>query len=104
MSKYSQNSVGFNNLRLFARELPIFRPAAREALHRRWGHVLVGKFQNTYRVQLDLARLLTTDSLFSVGNGDQSIYSWRGASPGIMSDLDKALHGQDHAWEGMLST
>ena len=36
---------------------------------------------------MDLVKLLTSDSLFVVGDADQSIYSWRGAHAGSLSDF-----------------
>lgn len=101
--KYSQNSVDFDDLILLTRELLLNHPEVREILHRRWRHILVDEFQDTSQVQLDLVRLLTTNSLFVVGDGDQSIYSWRGASPESMSDFEVAFHDQMHGWKGLLN-
>lgn len=100
--KYSQNSVDFDDLILLTRELLLHHPEVREILHRRWRHILVDEFQDTSQVQLDLVRLLTTNSLFVVGDGDQSIYSWRGASPESMSDFEVAFHDRANGWEKLL--
>mmetsp|Transcript_10639 Transcript_10639/g.23496 ORF Transcript_10639/g.23496 Transcript_10639/m.23496 type:complete len:1242 (+) Transcript_10639:284-4009(+) len=102
-AKYSQNSVDFDDLILLTRELLLYHPEVREVLHRRWRHILVDEFQDTSGIQLDLVRLLTTNSLFAVGDGDQSIYSWRGASPESMSDFEVAFHDRAHGWEGLLN-
>lgn len=102
-AKYSQNSVDFDDLILLTRELLLRHPEVREVLHRRWRHILVDEFQDTSQIQLDLVRLLTTNSLFVVGDGDQSIYSWRGASPESMSDFEVAFHDRTHGWEGLLN-
>jgi len=102
-AKYSQNSVDFDDLILLTRELLLHHPEIREVLHSRWRHILVDEFQDTSQVQLELVRLLTTNSLFVVGDGDQSIYSWRGASPESMtSDFELAFHNRKHGWEGLL--
>lgn len=102
-AKYSQNSVDFDDLILLTRELLLQHPEVREILHSRWRHVLVDEFQDTSQVQLELVRLLTTNSLFVVGDGDQSIYSWRGASPESMtSDFELAFHDRKHGWEGLI--
>jgi len=103
-AKYSQNAVDFDDLILLTRELLLNHPNIREVLHRQWRHILVDEFQDTSNIQLDLVRLLTTNSLFVVGDGDQSIYSWRGASPESMSDFELAFHGRKHGWEGLLPT
>ncbi|KAL7536087.1 hypothetical protein ACHAXR_006911 [Thalassiosira sp. AJA248-18] len=101
-AKYTQNSIDFDDLILLTRELLLRHPGVREVLHRRWRHILVDEFQDTSQVQLDLVRLLTTNSLFVVGDGDQSIYSWRGASPESLSDFEVAFHNRMHGWEGLL--
>lgn len=102
-AKYTQNSVDFDDLILLSRELLLQHSEIREVLHNRWRHILVDEFQDTSQVQLDLVRLLTTNSLFVVGDGDQSIYSWRGASPESMtSDFELAFQDRKNGWEGLL--
>ena len=85
----SNNSLDFDDLILMTRELLIQNAEIRDMLHRRWPHVLVDEFQDTSRVQMDLVKLLTSNSLFVVGDADQSIYSWRGAHVGSMADFEK---------------
>jgi len=82
-----QNSLDFDDLILKTRELLIFNPRVKENMRRRWKHVLVDEFQDTSGAQLDLIKLLTSRSLQVVGDGDQSIYSWRGAYAESMSDF-----------------
>lgn len=92
-SRYRQellaaNCLDFDDLILLTRELLLEHDDVRENLHRRWTHVLVDEFQDTSRTQLDLVKLLTSTSLFVVGDADQSIYSWRGAHVGSLSDFE----------------
>ena len=87
------NSLDFDDLILLARDLLHSRPDVRDRLRRRWAHVLVDEFQDTSRAQLDLVKLLTTDSLLVVGDGDQSIYSWRGAYAESMADFAAEFGG-----------
>jgi len=83
----SQNSMDFDDLILYTRELLKTNEDVRDRMARRWTHILVDEFQDTSEVQLDLIRLLSRDSLLIVGDGDQSIYSWRGAHAESMSDF-----------------
>ncbi len=83
----SQNSVDFDDLILLTRELLKTNEEVRDRMSNRWQHILVDEFQDTSEVQLDLVKLLARDSLLIVGDGDQSIYSWRGAHAESMSDF-----------------
>lgn len=89
----TSNSLDFDDLILLTRELLIVNNEVRENLHRRWNHILVDEFQDTSRVQLDLVKLLTTHSLLVVGDGDQSIYSWRGAHAESMANFVTEFQG-----------
>lgn len=54
----------------------------REHYQRRFGHVMVDEYQDTNAVQYRLVKLLSGShhNLCVVGDEDQSIYSWRGAT------------------------
>jgi DNA helicase-2/ATP-dependent DNA helicase PcrA len=54
---------------------------AREALEKKFDHVLVDEFQDTNQIQYRLLKRLSgrTRNLCVVGDDDQSIYRWRGA-------------------------
>jgi len=81
------NALDFDDLILLARELLTEDQELRERLHKRWPHVLVDEYQDTSKIQMDLIKLLTSKSLFVVGDADQSIYSWRGAHVGSLQDV-----------------
>ncbi|VEU44473.1 unnamed protein product [Pseudo-nitzschia multistriata] len=83
----SNNVLDFDDLILLTRELLMEHEDLRTRLHRRWPHVLVDEYQDTSRVQMDLIKLLTSSSLFVVGDADQSIYSWRGAHVGSLQEV-----------------
>lgn len=61
----------------------------------RFSYILVDEFQDINRVQYDVLRMLAGNqaNLFVVGDDDQSIYGFRGASPGIMQDFMKDYPG-----------
>ena len=83
----SNNALDFDDLIFMTREVLLTYPDLRERLHRRWPHVLVDEFQDTSIIQMDLVKLLTSSSLFVVGDADQSIYAWRGAQASSLSDV-----------------
>jgi DNA helicase-2/ATP-dependent DNA helicase PcrA len=95
----TNNAVDFDDLILMTRELLMKNRELRERLHKRWPHILVDEFQDTSRSQMDLVKLLTSSSLLIVGDADQSIYSWRGAHAGSISDF--ATEFQRYAGDGV---
>ena len=58
-------------------------PDVREKLQQRFRFLQVDEFQDTNRAQHEIVELLAgdEDNVLAVGDGDQSIYEWRGASP-----------------------
>jgi DNA helicase II / ATP-dependent DNA helicase PcrA len=55
----------------------------RSKLQARFRFIQVDEFQDTNRAQHEIVELITgeEDNVLAVGDGDQSIYEWRGASP-----------------------
>lgn len=76
-------ALDFGGMQLEAYRLLSNNEDVRRRIARRWDHVLVDEFQDTSYVQLEILRLLTMDhrNLAAVGDDDQSIYRFRGASP-----------------------
>ena len=58
-------------------------PEPRERLSSKFKFIQVDEFQDTNRAQNQLVELIAgpEDNVLAVGDGDQSIYEWRGASP-----------------------
>ena len=63
----------------------------RARIARRYDHILVDEFQDTSFVQLEILRLLAQDhgNIAAVGDDDQSIYRFRGASPRSILDFER---------------
>ncbi len=78
------NAVDFGDLLLLLVALFRKRPDVLDQYRRRFQHILVDEFQDTNPVQYELLRLLAPPerrpNLVVVGDDDQSIYRWRGAS------------------------
>ena len=83
--------VDFAELLLRCLELLQKNVAIREHYQSIFKHILVDEFQDTSKLQYQWLKLLTSDEsfIFAVGDDDQSIYGFRGASPGNMKDLQK---------------
>ncbi len=76
------NAVDFGDLLLLLVVLFREHPEVLERYRRRFRYVLVDEFQDTNPVQYQMLRLLAPSgsNLAVVGDDDQSIYRWRGAS------------------------
>ena len=74
-------AVDFAELLLRTYELFSEKESIREYYQQRFNHILVDEFQDTNELQYKWLRLLigNDNTLFAVGDDDQSIYSWRGA-------------------------
>jgi DNA helicase-2/ATP-dependent DNA helicase PcrA len=83
--------VDFPELLLRAYELLSRNAPVREHYQRRFRHILVDEFQDTNTLQYKWLRLLAGGGafIFAVGDDDQSIYAFRGANVGNMSDFER---------------
>ena len=85
--------VDFAELMLRSYELMRDNKALREHYQHRFGHVLVDEFQDTNRLQYQWLKMFappgTAQSMFAVGDDDQSIYAFRGAQVGNMADFQR---------------
>ncbi|MBI3480670.1 MAG: UvrD-helicase domain-containing protein [Nitrosomonadales bacterium] len=81
--------VDFSELLLRCYELLSRNQALREHYQERFRHILVDEFQDTNPLQYLWLKLLAGNhnSLFAVGDDDQSIYAFRGANVGNMQEL-----------------
>jgi DNA helicase II / ATP-dependent DNA helicase PcrA len=77
-----ENALDFDDILGEAVRLLRHDDATRMAWNRRLEYIMVDEFQDTNPVQYDLIRLLTQrqQNIGVVGDDDQGIYSWRGAT------------------------
>jgi DNA helicase-2/ATP-dependent DNA helicase PcrA len=83
--------VDFAELLLRAYELLARNEILRAHYQQRFGHILVDEFQDTNVLQYRWLRLLAGahNAIFAVGDDDQSIYAFRGASARNMFDFER---------------
>lgn len=91
--------VDFGELMLRSYELLRDNDAVREHYQRRFRHIMIDEFQDTNRLQYAWIKMLSGrmtegrfepsghNSVIAVGDDDQSIYAFRGARVGNMSDF-----------------
>jgi DNA helicase II / ATP-dependent DNA helicase PcrA len=81
-----------------ALELLLTRPDLRQRAQRVGTHLLVDEFQDLTPAFLLLVRLVAGPSMqvFAVGDDDQTIYSYAGASPTYLVDFDRWFPGAHH--------
>jgi DNA helicase-2/ATP-dependent DNA helicase PcrA len=78
------NQCDFGSLLSFTCRLLREKPGVARVLRLGWTHVCVDEFQDTNKAQYDLLKLIVSDrepNLFVVGDDDQIIYQWNGATP-----------------------
>jgi ATP-dependent DNA helicase Rep len=83
------NAVDFDDLILIPVKLFMEHPAILEKWQNRIRYLLVDEYQDTNSCQYELVKLLVgmRGALTVVGDDDQSIYSWRGARPENLAQL-----------------
>lgn len=67
----------------------------RTSYQERWHYIHIDEYQDTNAVQYELARLLAGEhmNICAVGDGDQNIYSWRGANVQNILNFEKDYAG-----------
>jgi DNA helicase-2/ATP-dependent DNA helicase PcrA len=88
-------ALDFGDLILLAARLLHERPHVRERLAQSFRHVLVDEYQDTNFAQGALLRLLSQDqgNVTVVGDDDQAIYRFRGASAKNLLDFEREHRG-----------
>src|SRR5256714_8325772 len=86
-----RGALDFGDLILRAHRMLHERPHVRERVARRHAHVLVDEYQDTNFAQGMLLRLLVADprNVTVVGDDDQAIYRFRGASQKNLRDFER---------------
>ena len=89
----SSNAMDFDDLLLNFLLLMRRNEKVRSIMQKRYRHILVDEFQDTNGTQFEIVNHLAGNhrNLFVVGDDDQSIYSWRGATPAHIIDFN-------HTW------
>ena len=87
----TQRKVDFDDMLVICCKLFEDRPDILKKWQARFKHILVDEFQDINQVQYDVIKMLAEpeQSLFVVGDDDQSIYGFRGADARLMFQFQK---------------
>ncbi len=90
-----ERALDFDDLILKTVILLRDHPEIREEYQRRWKYIHIDEYQDTNTVQYEMARLLAGAkmNICAVGDGDQNIYSWRGANLQNILNFEKDYAG-----------
>lgn len=85
----------FDDLLILARELMLKNAVLRDRYADQYRYVICDEYQDTNPIQKDVLYLLVKKygNLCVVGDDDQSIYGFRGATPGLMIQFPKDFPG-----------
>ncbi len=85
------NFVDFGDLLLYLQQLMIKRPSIQKEIANCYEYILVDEFQDTNSIQMKILTLLLNkqQNLMVVGDDDQAIYKFRGASVQNILDFTK---------------
>lgn len=89
--KRSANAVDFDDIITLTVELFKTNPDILEKYRNRFKYILVDEYQDTNKAQFELTRMLCNDdyNIMVVGDDDQSIYKFRGATIENILSFDK---------------
>jgi DNA helicase-2/ATP-dependent DNA helicase PcrA len=90
-----EHALDFDDLLVRALELLRTQPAILAACRDRFRYLHIDEYQDTNKAQYELARLLAGDrqNICAVGDVDQNVYSWRGASIANILQFEKHFAG-----------
>lgn len=93
----NENAFDFDDLLLKTVTLLESNDKVLEFYQNKWKYIHIDEYQDTNKVQYKLANLLARklNNICVVGDGDQNVYSWRGADMQNILDFEKHYHGTE---------
>lgn len=92
---HEEHALDFDDLLLRTLRLLQSYPVIREVLCNRYTYIHIDEYQDTNKVQFEIAKLLAGEkqNICVVGDVDQNIYSWRGADIKNVLQFEKNFPG-----------
>lgn len=90
----ANNALDYDDLLIVTLRLLKTSAEAREYYQNKFKYIHIDEFQDTNVIQYEIAKILAGKygNIFAVGDEDQCIYSWRGASIANIFDFQKDFH------------
>lgn len=90
-----EKALDFDDILLVAYTLLKKHPDIREHFQSAWNYIHVDEYQDTNRVQYEIIRALAEKhgNVCVVGDADQNVYSWRGASLDHILNFERDFNG-----------
>ncbi len=89
--KRELHKIDFGDMETEAMRILSEDPEMRECWQKRFQYILIDEFQDISEIQYEIIKILAEpeNNLFIVGDDDQSIYGFRGASPSVMKQFEE---------------
>ena len=89
--KHERNLYDFDDMLLGGYYYFLENPSILEIYQNRFQHILLDEFQDINKVQYEWVKLIAAqaESVYAVGDDDQSIYAFRGSDPKYLLDFEK---------------
>jgi|GEM_PF-53391 len=94
--KREEGVCDFDDLLMYMHDLLSKHPEIRAAYQQQWQYVHVDEYQDTNTIQFEIVKFLVnpeTQNICVVGDGDQTIYTWRGATMRNILHFEKDFPG-----------
>lgn len=87
----NDNALDYDDLLILTLDLLKSCQEAREFYQEKFRYIHIDEFQDTNKIQYDIVKILSLKhkNIFAVGDEDQCIYTWRGASVANIFDFQK---------------
>jgi DNA helicase II / ATP-dependent DNA helicase PcrA len=87
----TNKALDFNDLLLYTIALFNYHPQARKEYQEQFTHILLDEFQDINSIQWEVIKLILSDkqNVFLVGDPNQAIYGFQGATPELISSFTK---------------
>ena len=85
---YDKKKLGFSDMIGMCHKLLLENKEVLRFYQNKYKYILIDEFQDINRSQYEIIKLLgKSNNIFVVGDDDQSIYAFRGSTPGIMKEF-----------------